>query len=183
MRLKAAISSGLTSIILIGILSAILIACNLTGKGEVNVPCSGFGSFVVRTTIHNIHEDKELALVTARGRWRAVDEADAAHIPAVNSVDITCDKVKMVCTESIAKLYTELDDLDSIWSGRLFAFTNEYKVLEWTSSDVIAIHKPRAADIQISISLAHNIAFKEFTGTSARGAIDPNPEVQLWVLE
>jgi hypothetical protein len=87
-----------------------------------------------------------------------------------------------VCRETIALLYSELDKWHN--SGGLLAINfEEYEVVSWSPSQVVAIAKPRAADLELRISVEHESAERTYRETEARGAKGASPIPVRWVLK
>jgi hypothetical protein len=66
----------------------------------------------------------------------------------------------------------------------LFLAKERFRVVEWTGTTIIARAEPRAADIDLRISLSERSAERTSRETSSRGAQDANPQnVTQWVLQ
>jgi len=60
----------------------------------------------------------------------------------------------------------------------------EFRVLEWPQNSIVARAQPRAADVDLRISLVDKTAERTSRETAARGAKGANPTgVHLWRLE
>jgi len=195
MRTKLIMPPCLTSIFLIGVLSAMFNTCKprLERGAGVGVPCSPVGSYFIKSMSKTIYDNKEFGQVTVAGRWRAASKVDPFHIPAVNSFEITCNRAQGTCLESLANLYTELDGNDGIPPGLFFVRTQGYRVAEWTDLTLLAVSRPReemptlpksasVSNIEVRINFIDRTVTRTRT-TSAWVTTENSPEVQLWVLE
>jgi len=89
----------------------------------------------------------------------------------------------MTCTETIALLFGP-DDKTPDGVSRLFLQTNDYKVIEWSSTTIVARENAPVADIELRISLADRSAERSSRETKARGSETANPGISRhWVLE
>ena len=60
----------------------------------------------------------------------------------------------------------------------------QFRVIEWTGTTIAARAEPRAADIDLRISLTNRTAERSSRETAARGAQGGNPQnVTQWVLQ
>ena len=143
------------------------------------------GRLVVRSDYKNVTGDS--GFVQVEGGWRIASDPKHDILTQINSVQIVCDKAKGTCTEIIALLYTARDEwAKSILSDNfLTALTQEYQVLDWSESAIVAIAPPppRAADIELRISIEHKTAERIFQETEARGAQGALAQPTRWVLE
>lgn len=122
--------------------------------------------------------------VYLEGRWKRISsETSYKIVPKYNTVYILCDKKSGVCTETEALLMRK-EDNPIISNSLLYPQQFTYAITEWSDSVVRAERRPRAADVEIRISLADKSAEKSFRETSARGAESSNPNVSgHWILE
>ena len=120
-----------------------------------------------------------------QGKWRNVTGRPSVTVPRVNSVRIECDKGSLFCTEYIAKLIQKSDDPSRFVDKRyLFLIREEFRILEWSDSVIVARAEPRAGDVELRISLKDDAAERTSRETDARGAEGANPgEVEHWVLD
>jgi hypothetical protein len=124
--------------------------------------------------------------VRVQGTWRRISARPTITVPTVNSVRVECDKPRRVCTEYVAKLIQKRDDpLGNLVSKPyLFLSREEFRVLEWSRTIIAARAEPRAADIDLRISLIDLSAERTSRETSARGTMGAKPsDVEQWVLE
>jgi hypothetical protein len=60
----------------------------------------------------------------------------------------------------------------------------EFRVLEWSQTKIVARAEPRVADIDIRISLIDHSAERTSRETEVRGAIGADPlSIEQWILE
>jgi hypothetical protein len=121
--------------------------------------------------------------VYLEGRWKEIAETSRYKmIPKHNSISILCDKKAGVCTETQALLVIKKDN-PLIPSALLYPEQFTYLVTEWSDATIKAERKPRAADVEIRISLTDKSAEKSYRETKARGADSSNPDVVgNWIL-
>lgn len=128
--------------------------------------------------------DKETnSWARVEGRWEFISEnKENNSLPATNAVLIDCDKSSGVCRETIAALYRE--NKAKLPYSVLGVIPQDYRIVEWSESLIQAEAKPRAADIEIRISLVNNSAERSARETGERGAKGANPDnVEHWVLK
>jgi hypothetical protein len=108
-----------------------------------------------------------------------------SSLPTANSVQVICARDTQKCTESLALLYTPGDpSMPSNGGSHLAVLTQEYAVVEWTDTAVTARAEPRAADLEIRVSLLDHSAERVARDTSARGAsVSEAGNVEHWVFE
>lgn len=121
--------------------------------------------------------------VTLEGRWRATTQPGFAVIPRVNTTSGSCSKKSMTCTEMIALLFRPEDKTpDGV--RLLFLQTNNYEVIEWSSTTILAREKAPVADVELRISLGDRSAERSSRETKARGSETADPNISRhWVLE
>jgi len=117
------------------------------------------------------------------GHWRSPSDRYSIELPRINSVAVDCLRKRMVCVEHLAKLIQPGEDGGLVTHPTLFAFGNEYRIVEWSDSTLIARYEPRAADIELRVSFADKTAERTYRETSARGATGISAEVRQWILE
>ncbi|MBI4231619.1 hypothetical protein HY605_00180 [Candidatus Peregrinibacteria bacterium] len=122
--------------------------------------------------------------VYLEGRWKQIGSTSSHRIiPKHNSVVILCDKKSGLCTENQALLVTKKDNPVTP-SILLYPEQNSYIISEWSNTVIKAERKPRAADVEIRISLVDKSVEKSFRETQARGSDTANPNiVGNWILE
>lgn len=127
------------------------------------------------------------ANVYLEGRWKQVGSTAAGRIiPKHNAVSILCDKKSGTCTENQALLVTRQDNaiISPSSCSLLYPEQFTYAITEWSESVIKAERKPRAADVEIRISLTDKSAEKSFRETTARGSDTANPNIVAdWILE
>jgi hypothetical protein len=123
--------------------------------------------------------------VMVQGAWRRVTERATVEVPRINSVRIECDRTAGVCNEYIAKFIQETDDpAGAMKRPYLFLMKEQFRVIEWTGTTITARAEPRAADIDLRISLSGRSAERTSRGTTSRGAKGANSQnVTQWVLQ
>ena len=172
--------------ILVFVLAHGAMGTNRAQEEKQRVPCSPVGNLIVETLPKEILVDETRGeFVIATGRWQSATQTGVTRIPAVNAVEVTCYKPQGICRESIGMLYTGLDeDIRREGYGNVLTMsTHDYSVREWSDRTIIAVEKPRAADIEIRISLEHKTAERTLRETGARGAAGPSPIPRRWILE
>ena|SRR3989338_2573636 len=119
----------------------------------------------------------------AEGRWKKRGGSDNGIISEINFASIICLKSNMICIENLSLLITPKEG-GNLQNPLLYINTFEYKITEWTDKVLKAETKPRAADIDIRISLTDEFVEKNFRETNARGAEISNPTISgYWTLE
>lgn len=75
--------------------------------------------------------------VFMEGRWKETTQGGSRIIPRINTTYIICDKMNVVCNETIAKLTTPQDN--ELSPDKLL-FTQEftYKILSWNDGTILA---------------------------------------------
>src|SRR5437867_3831501 len=110
-------------------------------------------------------------LLFLQGRWAVKTAPEHSSLPTANSVQVICSRDTQKCTESLALLYTPGDPaMPSNGGSHLAVLTQEYAVVEWTDKTITARGDPRAADLEIHVSLLDHSAERLARETSARGA-------------
>ncbi len=123
--------------------------------------------------------------VVLQGTWRRTSQQPTVEVPYLNSVRIECDRGARMCNEYIAKFIQKRDDpLGAVERPYLFLMKEQFRVIEWTGTAITARAEPRAADIDLRISLTDRTAERVSRETAARGAQGANPQnVTQWALE
>jgi hypothetical protein len=123
--------------------------------------------------------------VVLQGTWRRSSQRPTVEVPYVNSVRIECDRTSRICNEYVAKFIQKTDDpLGAVERPYLFLMKEQFRVIEWTGTTIAARAEPRAADIDLRISLTTRTAERSSRETAARGAQGTNPQnVTQWVLQ
>jgi hypothetical protein len=124
-------------------------------------------------------------IVIIEGTWRIATGGPSVEVPNANSVRVECHRSLRTCIEHIAKLIQPSDDASGlVKQPTLFVIKEEFRVLEWSQKAIIARAQPRAADIDLRISLVDRTAQRTSRETAARGAESGNPTaIHLWRLE
>jgi hypothetical protein len=124
-------------------------------------------------------------VVIIEGTWRNVTGGPSVEVPRANSVRLECRRSLMTCIEHIAKLIQPSDDSSGfVKQPTLFVMKEEFRVLEWSQTALVARAQPRAADMDLRISLVDRTAQRTSRETAARGAEGANPTaIHLWRLE
>src|SRR5881296_613290 len=106
------------------------------------------------------------------GRWVVKTAPEHSSLPTANSVQVICVHDRQRCTESLALLYSPTDHAMSSDRGSYLAvLTQEYEVVEWTETTITARAQPRAANLEIRVSLLDHSADRVARETAARGAM------------
>ncbi len=123
--------------------------------------------------------------VLLQGSWRRTSQRPSVEVPYVNSVRIECDRTARLCNEYVAKFVQKTDDPDgAVERPSLFLMKEQFRVIEWTRTSIAARAEPRAADIDLRISLTDRTAERSSRETASRGAQGANPQnVTQWVLQ
>jgi hypothetical protein len=122
--------------------------------------------------------------VMLQGTWDRISERATIEVPRVNSVRIECERTAGVCNEYIAKFIQKTDDpAGTMERPYLFLMKEQFRIITWTGTTITARAEPRAANIDLHISLAHGSAKRTSRETGSRGAQDPQSQnVSQWVL-
>lgn len=133
--------------------------------------------------LFQVAQSREIIII--EGTWRNVTGGPSVQIPQANSVRVECHRNLKTCIEHIAKLIRPSDDSSgSIKQPTLFVMKEEFRVLEWSQNSIVARAQPRAADVDLRISLVDKTAERTSRETAARGAKGANlTSVHLWMLE
>lgn len=151
---------------------------------ELAVPCSPAGSLSIRSDRISVQENGAQDFVLVRGRWKVASDPKRNSLPVVNTVEVTCQKESKTCRETIAVVYSKLDAASLRASGNwLTVLSMDFKVIRWTDTTVQAVATPRAADIEILISLEHKTVERMTRETETRGAKGVSAAAEKWVLE
>lgn len=123
--------------------------------------------------------------VIVHGTWYRIAERPTVEVPRVNSVRIECDRTAGVCNEYVAKFIQKTDDpTGTVERAHLFLMKEQFRVIEWTETTITARAEPRAADIDLRISLADRSAERTSRETESRGAKGANSQnVTQWVVQ
>jgi hypothetical protein len=123
--------------------------------------------------------------VVLQGTWRRSSQRPTVEVPYVNSVRIECDRTSRICNEYVAKFIQKTDDpLGAVERPYLFLMKEQFRVIEWTGTTIAARAEPRAADIDLRISLTTRTAERSSRETAVRGAQGANPQnVTQWALQ
>jgi hypothetical protein len=93
------------------------------------------------------------------------------EVPHVNSVRIECDRAARICNEYVAKFIQKSDDpIGAVERPSLLLMKEQFRVIEWTDTTISGRAEPRAADIDLRISLADRTAERTSRETASRGA-------------
>ena len=123
--------------------------------------------------------------VMVQGTWGRISERATVEVPRVNSVRIECDRTAGVCNEYVAKFIQKTDD-PAVTMERpyLFLMKEQFRIITWTGTTITARAEPRAANIDLRISLADRSAERTSRETGSRGAQGANSQnVTQWVLQ
>ncbi len=131
----------------------------------------------------NLTEDGSYLLVT--GRWATRTSRERSSLPTANAVRVECWKQLKVCKETLALLYQPHDkSVPSGSSSDLAILVEDYQVIEWSNNLIRSRATPRAADIDIEVSVDDQSVTRVSRETSARGAsVGTDPNVEAWRLE
>ncbi len=123
--------------------------------------------------------------VILQGTWHRISHRATVEVPHVNSVRIECDRAARICDEYVAKFIQKSDDpIGAVERPILFLVKEQFRVIEWTDTTISARAEPRAADIDLRISLADRTAERTSRETASRGAQGANRlNVTHWVLQ
>jgi hypothetical protein len=122
-------------------------------------------------------------IISAEGRWKALQGTKPNIISKINFTSITCDRTSMTCKEIESLLFTPKEQ-PLLKRNLLYNHEFVYQITDLTDDLVKAKRNPPVADVEISISLKDNFAEKSFRETKARGSETANPEMYgKWVLE
>lgn len=123
--------------------------------------------------------------VIIEGTWRRISARPSINAPTINTVRVECDKARRVCEELMAKVLQPSDDpLGTLQDRYLFVDQTIFRVLEWSSTLIVARAEQRAVDIDLRISLADKSAERARRETGAHGAQGADPShVDQWVLD
>jgi hypothetical protein len=123
--------------------------------------------------------------VVLQGTWRRTSQRPTVEVPYINRVRIECDQTARICNEYVAKFIQKTDDpLGTMERPYLFLMKEQFRVIEWTGTTIAARAEPRAADIDLRISLTNQTAERSSRETAARGAQGANPQnATQWVLQ
>lgn len=139
----------------------------------------------VRTNAKLFRVEDSGVLVVIEGTWRATTAAPSVEVPRTNSVRAECHRTSRKCVEHIAKLIRPSEDSSGfVKEPTLLLMKEEFVVVEWSEDVIVARAKPRAADVELRISLKNRTAERTSRETSARGATGADPAaLHVWRLE
>ncbi len=140
----------------------------------------------VRRLPFSLLGDAQNGVVSASGRWTRATSHQRSAVATLNAVEIVCSQQRRTCVEALAGLHSRLDPMfrEATRGGLLLTSEmTEFSVVEWSSSTIRALAQPRAADIELRISLAERDVVRTATETSARGATGADPTPEVWKLE
>ena len=97
--------------------------------------------------------------VTIQGTCGRISERATVEVPLINSVRIECDRTVGVCNEYVAKFIQKTDDpAGTMEQPYLFLMKEQFRIIQWTGTTITARAEPRAADIDLRISLSDRSA-------------------------
>jgi len=139
----------------------------------------------VRTNPKLFRFEDSGGLVVIEGTWRVATGAPSVEVPRTNSVRVECHRARKKCTEHIAKLIRASDDSSGfVKQSTLLLMKEEFRVVEWSQDVTVARAEPRAADVELRISLVDRTAERTSRETSARRAAGAKPAaIHVWRLE
>jgi hypothetical protein len=107
--------------------------------------------------------------VIGEGRWRRISAWPSVNAPTINTVYLACDRARRVCEELMAKVLQPFDDpLGTLQDRSLMVSQITFRVLEWSSTLIVARAEQPAVDIDLRISLADKSAERTRRETEAR---------------
>lgn len=123
--------------------------------------------------------------VVIEGTWRVATGGPSREVPQTNSVRVECHRAGRKCVEHIAKLIRASDDSSGlVKQSTLLLMKEEFRVVEWSQTVIVARAEPRAADVELRISLVDRTAERTSRETKARGAAGANASLlHAWRLE
>lgn len=122
-------------------------------------------------------------IISAEGRWKALQGTKPNIISKINFTSINCDRTSMTCREIESLLFTSKEQ-PLFKRNLLYNHEFVYQITDLTEDIVKAKRNPPVADVEIYISLKDNFAEKSFRETKARGSETANPDMYgKWVLE
>ena len=125
----------------------------------------------------------EANYVTFEGRWRAIARTGSTRMPRLNTISGICVRETRTCQENIARLY-EKGEWSANGPGYLSVSSLEFRVIEWSSANIVARYEAPVADFEIRISLSDRSVERSFRETRARGSDTADPKITWhWVLE
>ena len=154
----------------------------LMGLGLSLSSCSGQVSSTLPKSVAFTDGGRTLVVV---GKWVVNSPPAHSSLPSANAVQVVCERDKQVCVESLALLYRPGDRAMPAEGGEhLAVLTERYSVVEWTPTIIRAQAAPRAADLELRISVIDGSVERIARETTARGAQTTEPRnVEHWVLE
>jgi hypothetical protein len=121
------------------------------------------------------------------GRWSGVaDTRSRILIPKTNTAYVICDRQAMTCSETLALFYSpdEIDRIPYKKHDKLIEISHKYRIIEWTSSAILARDETKSAGIDLKISLSDERVERIYRETGAEGAKTGKPDVfRHWVLK
>ena len=148
-----------------------MLIATLTAGATLLLVLSAFGAEITTDQQFVVSSDRRQVMV--QGTWHSISERATVEVPRVNSVRIECDRTARVCNEYVAKFMQKTDEpAGTIEQPYLFLMKEQFLVVEWTGTTITARAEPRAADIDLRISLAdrsvERTSRNELTGRSRR---------------
>lgn len=139
--------------------------------------------------------------LTIRGHFRQmkrVPKVTGPEFPQVNTVRITCSKVRHICelwwvglfgpSNSVTAFKQNIDrnlleDAPRILIGPVNG-PIEFSVISWLDGNISARFEPRSADVDLLISVEQQLVSLNYRETKARGNETANPDIwETYVLE
>jgi hypothetical protein len=124
--------------------------------------------------------------VSASGHWVRTTSRQRSGVPVLNAVQIVCSRNQGTCIEAVAGLHSDLDPLFREATGGGLLLTSEiteFSIHEWSALAIRATAQPRAADIELRISMPEKTVSRTAIETGARGASGADPTPEVWSLE
>jgi len=121
------------SLLVVWLLSSTAFPMLADESREVKVPCSPVGRLAIRSLAKEVAKLGD-DFVLVEGRWRVASDPKRDFLTVINSVQIVCDKQRGICSETLALLYTELDE----WAkpdlrGNLLSLnTQDFRIVRWS---------------------------------------------------
>lgn len=140
----------------------------------------------VRQLPFSLEGSAEEGSVIGYGRWVRTTTDQRSSVPVLNAAQISCSRSAGTCLEAIAELHSDLDPLFRGATGGGFLLTvdtTEFKITEWSRSTIKALAQPRAADIELRLSLLDRAVVRTSIETGARGATGANTTPEVWTLK
>lgn len=140
----------------------------------------------IRSMPYSLSGKAEHGSIVAMGCWVPTANERSA-VATLNAAHLVCDRAQGRCTEALANLHSTLDPMYRETFGRgerplLTSDITEFRITQWSPTEIRALSRPRAADVEIRVSLVEKAVVRVATETSARGAAGANPTPQVWRL-